>query len=80
MVARATPPMTSVLVSSVRPKYGASSRSATTSTTSTLAEALKTKAAAAYCPNSGDFGRATTISPDLLLIAGSCHASAKQSR
>lgn len=40
-------PMTSVFVSSVSPRYGASSRSATSSTTSTAALAPKTSTAAA---------------------------------
>ena len=77
MAASATP-MTRVLVSRVRPRYGASSRSATTSTTSTLADAPKTKAAAVYRPSPGDSGRATTISPDSLLTAGSCHGSGQE--
>ena len=47
IAARASP-MTMVLVSRVRPKYGASSRSITTSMTSTLAEEPKISAAAAY--------------------------------
>ena len=46
MAARAEP-MTMVLVSRVSPRYGASSRRATSSTTSTAAEAPKTSAAAA---------------------------------
>ena len=69
MAASATP-ITNVLVSSVRPRYGASSRSATISTTSTLADAPKTKAAAAYRPSSGDSGCTAAISPNLPLIAG----------
>ena len=49
MAARADP-MTMVLVSRVTPRYGASRRRATSSTTSTAAEAPKTRAAAAYGP------------------------------
>ncbi len=46
-------PITSVLVSRVSPRYGASSRSATISTTSTAAEEPKTNAAAVRGPSSG---------------------------
>ena len=69
MAARATP-MTNVLVSSVSPRYGASSRSDTTSTTSTLAEAPKTKAAAAYRPSSAESVSTAAVAPDLPLIVG----------
>ena len=46
-------PITSVLVSSVRPRYGASSRSALSSTTSTAAEAPKTRTTAVRSPRAG---------------------------
>jgi len=47
-IAESASPMTRVLVSSVRPRYGASSRSATSSTTSTAAEDPKTRATAPF--------------------------------
>ena len=58
-IATSAVPMTRVLVSSVSPRYGASSRSATSSTTRTAAEAPNTNAAAAQSgsgagPGSGD--------------------------
>jgi hypothetical protein len=53
-------PMTRVLVSRVRPRYGASNRSAVTSTTSTAAEAPKTRAAAVRSPRTA--GEDTAVS------------------
>ena len=49
--------MTIVLVSSVRPKYGASRRSATISTTSTAADAPNTSAPAAQGASAGACSR-----------------------
>ena len=55
-IAVSATPMTMVLVSSVSPRYGARSRSATSSTTRTAAEDPKTSAAAATGPSVGGAG------------------------